>query len=73
MLTSVRTFVSDRQKGLVKAAGVVGGLYLVRQYIRDRLDEVKEKLEEERVARDKCVYCLHPTSCKNLCVVFSAA
>lgn len=62
MLTSVKTFVSNRQKGLVKTAGIVGGLYLGRQYIRDRLDEVKEKLEEERVARDKCVYFMRLTS-----------
>ncbi|KAF9461116.1 Peroxin-3 [Collybia nuda] len=52
MLSSVKTFVSTRRQGLTKAAGIVGGLYLVRQYITDRLDEVKNRLEEEKVARD---------------------
>ncbi|RDB15472.1 Peroxisomal biogenesis factor 3 [Hypsizygus marmoreus] len=52
MLRSVKTFVSERRKGLGKAAAVVGGVYFVRGYIRDRLEEVKDRLEQERAARD---------------------
>ncbi|KAF8068610.1 Peroxin-3 [Lyophyllum atratum] len=52
MLTSVRSFVSERRKGLSKAAVIVGGAYIVRSYVRDRLEEVKDRLEQERMARE---------------------
>jgi peroxin-3 len=58
MLSSLRTYVSDRKVGITKTAGFVGGLYLANHYIRDRLDEVKARLEQERAARDRCDFFL---------------
>lgn len=49
-------YVYDRRKGISKTVGAVGGMYLARGYIRERLDEVKVKLEEDRVARERYVF-----------------
>ncbi|KAJ3798196.1 Peroxin-3 [Lentinula aff. detonsa] len=46
------SYLESHRNGLKKAAGIAGGLYLVRGYIHARLEEVKEKIEEERLARD---------------------
>lgn len=44
----------QRYKGtVVKTAGVVGGLYVARKYLRDRLEEVKDNMELERVAKER--------------------
>lgn len=47
-------FDSLRSPGsfLVKTSAVIGGAYAVRGYMRERLEEVKEKMEEERRARE---------------------
>lgn len=55
MFHSVRTYVYDRRRGLCKSAAVVGGVYLVKRYISDRLEEVKNKVIQERAARDKYI------------------
>jgi peroxin-3 len=55
MLHSVKTYVSDRRQGIIKVAGIAGGVYLVRRYMLDRFQEMQEKLQEERVARERCV------------------
>ncbi|KAF8624723.1 hypothetical protein AX17_007054 [Amanita inopinata Kibby_2008] len=52
MLQSVKTYVYDRRKGLSQTAGFVGGIYLVRRYVNDRLEELKVKMEQERLARE---------------------
>ncbi|KAF8876836.1 Peroxin-3-domain-containing protein [Infundibulicybe gibba] len=52
MLHSIKTYIHDRRSGLSKVAGLAGGLYVVRGYVKDRLEEVKDRLEEERVARN---------------------
>ncbi|KAF8632834.1 hypothetical protein AX15_001664 [Amanita polypyramis BW_CC] len=52
MLQSIKTYVHDRSKGLSKTAGFIGGAYLVQQYVKDRLEELKVKIDEERAARD---------------------
>jgi peroxin-3 len=38
-----------------KTIGIVGTVYIVRRYISDRLEDVKEQMEQERVAKDKYV------------------
>ncbi|KAF5350494.1 hypothetical protein D9756_008479 [Leucocoprinus leucothites] len=52
MFSSLTSYVSDRKAGIAKTAGFVGGLYIAKHYISDRLDEVKARLEQERAARD---------------------
>ncbi|KAG6832768.1 hypothetical protein H0H87_000421 [Tephrocybe sp. NHM501043] len=52
MLTGAKNFFYERRKGLTKATAIIGGAYAVRGYVRDRLEEVKDRLEQERTARD---------------------
>ncbi|KAJ6508114.1 Peroxin-3 [Mycena vulgaris] len=35
-----------------KTAGILGTAYIIRRYVADRLEDVKEQMEQERVARD---------------------
>ncbi|KAJ7680779.1 Peroxin-3 [Mycena polygramma] len=37
---------------LPKVAGIVGTVYMVRRYVSDRLEDVKEQMEQERVAKE---------------------
>jgi peroxin-3 len=53
MLHAVKTYVGDRRKGIVKAAGIAGGVYLVRRYMMNRFQEMQDKLQEERLARER--------------------
>jgi peroxin-3 len=53
MLESVRGYIYERRNGLTTAVTFVGGLYLAKHYIQDRLDEFKVKLEQERAAQDR--------------------
>ena len=53
MLQSVKTYVYERRNGLARTAGFVGGAYLLQHYVSDRLEELKVKLDEERIARER--------------------
>lgn len=53
MLHALKTYVNDRRQGTVKIAGIAGGVYMVRRYTMDRWQEMQEKLQEERVARER--------------------
>lgn len=55
MLDSVSNYLSERRKGFVRSAGVVGGLYLVGQYAAARVADMRDSVQEHRVAREKCV------------------
>ena len=55
MLDSVSNYLSERRKGFVRSAGVVGGLYLVGQYAAGRVADMRDTVLEKRVAREKYV------------------
>lgn len=55
MLDSVSNYLSERRKGFVRSAGVVGGLYLVGQYGAARAADMRDSVLERRVAREKYV------------------
>lgn len=55
MLEGLRRYVWDRRRGLAKVAGVVGGLYFVTTYLLERLEEMRESLRQEKLAREKQV------------------
>jgi peroxin-3 len=55
MFSTLRNYVAERKGGIAKTAGFVGGLYIAKSYISDRLDEVKVRLEQERTAKDRQV------------------
>ncbi|KAK1235700.1 peroxin [Marasmius sp. AFHP31] len=52
MFSTVKKAINDRRSTLATAAGVGAGLYFVRTYVKSRLEEVKERLEDERLAKD---------------------
>ncbi|KAL0059412.1 peroxin [Marasmius tenuissimus] len=52
MLSTVKKAINDRRSTLTTAAGVGVGIYFVRTYVKSRLEEVKERLEDERLAKD---------------------
>ena len=55
MIDSVSNYLSERRKGFVRSAGVVGGLYLVGQYATARVADMRNTVLEKRVAREKYV------------------
>jgi len=55
MLDSVSNYLSERRKGFVRSAGVVGGLYLVGQYAATRVADMRDNVLEQRAAREKYV------------------
>ncbi|KAF7778430.1 hypothetical protein Agabi119p4_2775 [Agaricus bisporus var. burnettii] len=52
MFSTLRNYVVDRKSGIAKTVGFAGGLYIAKNYIGDRLEEVKVRLEQERTAKD---------------------
>jgi hypothetical protein len=40
---------------LLKLAGVVGGIYFVTNYLLERLEELREELRREQLAKEKRV------------------
>ena len=55
MFDSVSNYLSERRKGFVRSAGVVGGLYLVSQYAATRAADMRDFVVERRAAREKYV------------------
>ncbi|KAF9225065.1 hypothetical protein BS17DRAFT_731904 [Gyrodon lividus] len=52
MFDSLRRYVYDRRRGLIQSTVVVGGTYALSSYVRERLQEIKEKVVREKVARE---------------------
>ena len=46
-------YINEHRRSLEKAGVIFGGLYLVGHYVADRLEEVRDKVIQERFARDK--------------------
>jgi peroxin-3 len=55
MLNSISNYVYERRARLVRTAGVVGGVYLVGQYASARMADMRDRVLEQRVAREKYV------------------
>lgn len=53
MLNSVSNYFYERRGGLARFTGYSGVVYLVGTYVKERLEEVKDKVLLERKARDK--------------------
>jgi peroxin-3 len=50
---SIRDYVYDRRRGLATALGLAGGIYLLGQYVGGRLEEIRDKVIQDRAAREK--------------------
>lgn len=53
MLDTVKGYVYDRRWRLAKAVTVTGSVYMVGRYVINRLEEVRDKVMLERMARDR--------------------
>jgi hypothetical protein len=40
---------------IVKTGTIIGGMYVARGYMRERLEDVREKMEEETRAKERSV------------------
>ena len=54
-LKSIRTWIWDRRRGLLTTAGFLGGFYLLSQYVWLRLEEIRDKVMQDRSAKEKYV------------------
>ncbi|KZT63513.1 hypothetical protein DAEQUDRAFT_770534 [Daedalea quercina L-15889] len=52
MLKSVTNYIKERKSGLQRAAGYVGGAYLLGQYVLGRLQDVRTTVMQDRFARE---------------------
>ncbi|TBU26261.1 Peroxin-3 [Dichomitus squalens] len=52
MLYALGNYFHERRRGLTKAAGFVGGAYMVGRYVSQRLDDVRSSILQERAARE---------------------
>jgi len=55
MFSSFKKSACNRKAGIAKTATILCGLYIAKNHISDRLEEVKTRLEQDRAARDRCV------------------
>ena len=53
MLTSVSNYFYERRHGFARATGYAGAIYLAGSYVKNYLENVKDKVFLERRARDK--------------------
>jgi peroxin-3 len=53
MFDSVTNYVYERRKRLARTAGVVGGLYLAGRYASARIADMRDRVREDRSAREK--------------------
>ena len=56
MFHALGNYFHERRRGFSKAAGYVGGAYLVGRYVSQRLEDVRVSLLQERASQDKCVF-----------------
>lgn len=53
MFKRAQDYFCERRRALATAAGVAGGLYLLGHYVIERLEEARDNLMQDRIARDK--------------------
>lgn len=53
MLNALTNYVHERRRGLTRAAGYVGGAYLVGRYVRERLEDVRTRVVQDRLSKEK--------------------
>jgi peroxin-3 len=53
MLEPFKTYVSDRRWSLVKAVTVSGALYCSGRYVIERLEEARDAVMQDKIAREK--------------------
>lgn len=55
MLDLIQRYVHERRRGLFQSAAFLCGSYAISTYVSDRLEEMKDKMLRNKLARDKYV------------------
>ena len=55
MLDAIQRYVHERRRGLIQSATFLCGSYVASAYVSERLEEMKDGMLRNRLARDKCV------------------
>lgn len=53
MFEATRRWVRRNKTGLAVGAAVVGGTYMVGQYVLGKINEARERSQIEKIAKDK--------------------
>jgi peroxin-3 len=53
MNNPLTNYFYERRRGLAKTAGIAGGVYVLSGYIKQRLEEMRDHMVEDRAAREK--------------------
>ncbi|OCH90166.1 hypothetical protein OBBRIDRAFT_777356 [Obba rivulosa] len=52
MLQAVTSYVHDRRRGMSRAAGYLGGAYILGRYVLDRIGDMRNRAIQDRLARE---------------------
>jgi len=53
MIEATRKWLRRNRTSLVIGAGVIGGVYLAGQYVVNKISEARQRMSDERVAKEK--------------------
>jgi peroxin-3 len=56
MFGRLGNYIYERRQGILRTGGFVAGVYLVGSYVAERVSELRDRMVQERNAREKCVY-----------------
>lgn len=60
MISATRRWLRRNRNGIAIGAGVVGVTYLAGQYVLGKINEARERMQMDRIAKEK--YATHSTS-----------
>jgi len=53
MIEATRKWLRRNRTSLVIGAGVIGGVYLAGQYVVNKISEARQRMSDERIAKEK--------------------
>jgi peroxin-3 len=55
MLEATRRWFQRNRRPIAIGVGVVGAGYLVTQYVLQKINDARERMSSDRIAKEKCV------------------
>lgn len=53
MISATRRWLKRHRTGIAIGAGVVGATYLIGQYVLGKINEARERMQMDRIAKEK--------------------
>ena len=53
MISATRRWLRRNRTGIAIGAGVVGGVYLAGQYVLGKINDARDRMQLDRIAREK--------------------